>query len=311
LVWNWKLVVGVGLVISALSSLMPWLTIQWGLGSQSLNLIDFLGGLVVLQPILSGLHLDVNYATGVIALMLLSPILLGIAIVLGIVSLAVRKTASVLLPVSGTSCTLASLLGILAIQILKQSVLIYGEQTAYAASLIQIGYGIYAAVLGSVIVWIGYFNSRLTLSGRAIAGAVGLVVLVLFSSLLVTQFPLGIFPHQQQLILESYRFPIGGPLYATFRNRGSTTLDMEYADYFVNGMSINPTVWMRGTGCTILLPQDTSCSETYDVSYALRQLAPGVSYPLKVWLYGPSGTPETGPAGEVLSFSYSVTYGSS
>ena len=189
---RWRLITGVGLFVSAISSLMPWLTvwtftpthfIPYGFGSfQSLNLIDFFS-LVALQSILTDIHLSVVYATVVIALMRLSPILLTIAIVLGITSLVVRRVASFLLPVSGTFCVLAPLLGILAIHLLKQSVLAYGEQTV-PASLIQIDYGIYVAVLGSVIVWIGYFNSRLTVSGKATAGAVGLVVLVLFSSLL-------------------------------------------------------------------------------------------------------------------------------
>jgi len=97
----------------------------------------------------------------------------------------------------------------------------------------------------------------------------------------------------ETLIIDSYNFPVGGPLTVMLKNVGSATQNLANADYFVNGI--------RGTfsgNCDTVLASGDSCRATIVVP--VSGLVSGQPYDFQI--YTPSGPSE---------FSYSVVYGGS
>jgi len=105
---------------------------------------------------------------------------------------------------------------------------------------------------------------------------------------------------KEQVIMEAYSFPSGGPLTVTLRNVGSATENLASADYFVNG-AIDTGLAFSGCSAngaaatsSALVPSG-SCVAT--VTVPVTSLISGAAYPFKV----------VTPTGGV--FSYSVIYG--
>ena len=99
---------------------------------------------------------------------------------------------------------------------------------------------------------------------------------------------------KQQVIMEAYYFPIGGPLSITVKNVGSAPVDLSKADFFINGLSAS-----RGSGCGVTLAIGGSCTTTVTPSGGYVSLVSGLAYTVKI----------VTPDGAV--FSYSVVYGGS
>jgi FlaG/FlaF family flagellin (archaellin) len=99
---------------------------------------------------------------------------------------------------------------------------------------------------------------------------------------------------KQEVILQSYTFPVNGPLTVTVTNTGLTSVDLSKADFFVNGQSATP-----GAGCNIVLPVGGSCATTLSLSTGYGSLGSGTAYPVKI----------VTPDGAV--FVYSCIYGAS
>jgi flagellin-like protein len=99
---------------------------------------------------------------------------------------------------------------------------------------------------------------------------------------------------KQQVIMESYNFPVGGPLTVTVKNVGRGSVDLSKADFFINGVSAT-----AGAGCSVTLTVSGSCTTTVSLSSGYGSLVSGVAYPLKI----------VTPDGAI--FSYSCVYGAS
>jgi FlaG/FlaF family flagellin (archaellin) len=144
-----------------------------------------------------------------------------------------------------------------------------------------------------------HFNNK---AANQVIAALLLIAVAVAAAVLVYVFSIGLLGHlstgggqqtKQQVIMESYSFPVGGLLSITVKNVGSASVDLSKADFFVNGVAItNP-----GLGCSVTLTIGGSC--TTNLPVATSSLASGISYPLKIV------TPDGGV------FSYSVVYGGS
>ena len=117
-----------------------------------------------------------------------------------------------------------------------------------------------------------------------IIAALLLIAIAVSAAVLLYVFSIGLFGSlgsgggqqtKEQVIMEAYSFQIGGPLSITVRNVGSAAVDLQNADYFINGVSATPT------GCAITLTPAGSCQVSWSLgSYA--SLLSGAAYPVKV-----------------------------
>jgi flagellin-like protein len=144
------------------------------------------------------------------------------------------------------------------------------------------------------------FNSRavnhviaaLLLIAIAVSAA---VLLYVFSIGLVTTLSTGGGQQtKQQVIMESYAFPVNGPLTVTVKNVGLTSVDLSKTDFFINGKLAT-----AGSGCSTIPPVGGSCTTTLSLPTGYGSLTSGIAYPLKI----------VTPDGAV--FSYSCIYGTS
>jgi hypothetical protein len=99
---------------------------------------------------------------------------------------------------------------------------------------------------------------------------------------------------KDQIIMEAYNFPIGGPLTMTLRNVGQASVNVGNSDFFISGVKAT----LGGSCVAQTLAPGRSCSAIVSLgSYA--SLVTGAAYPVKV----------VTPTGGI--FGYSVIYGSS
>ena len=164
------------------------------------------------------------------------------------------------------------------------------------------------SIIGGII---GYFvvkNEDKYLANRLLV--IGIVILVLETCAAVVTAPaLTMSPYSvkavattansEQLILDRYNFPVGGPLTVTLKNVGSVSENLQNADYYVNGILANATASGCSAGSTLgSVSLGGSCVVV--VSVPLTSLAPEAAYPFKVVtstgtvflysvFYGPSG----------------------
>ena len=101
---------------------------------------------------------------------------------------------------------------------------------------------------------------------------------------------------KEQVIMEAYSFPSGGPLVVTLRNVGSATENLANADYFVNGV-VASTQSLASCASSAVTPGGSCVASVTLGSYG--GLTPNAAYAFKV----------VTPSGGV--FSYTVIYGSS
>jgi FlaG/FlaF family flagellin (archaellin) len=143
-----------------------------------------------------------------------------------------------------------------------------------------------------------HFNSRAV---SQVIAALLLIAIAVAAAILLYTFGIGLVSllgtgggeqTKQQVIMESYTFPVGGPLTITVKNVGLAPVDMSKADFFINGLSATP-----GPGCNLTLAVGSSCTTTLSLSDGYGSLASGLAYPVKI----------VTPDGAV--FSYSCVYG--
>lgn len=101
--------------------------------------------------------------------------------------------------------------------------------------------------------------------------------------------------NSEQIIMDRYNFPAGGPLIVTLRNTASASENLVAVRYFFNETLVT-NVGFACSSATALAPTD-SCVVTLTLPTA--KLSSGVAYVFKVI------TPTGG------AFSYSIIYGSS
>jgi len=97
---------------------------------------------------------------------------------------------------------------------------------------------------------------------------------------------------KDEVIMESYAFPSGGPLSISVKNVGTTPVDLSKADFFINGLAAT-----LGPGCAVTLAIGSSCTISLSLAGGYGNFALGLSYPVKI------------VAADGAVFSYSVIYG--
>ena len=114
-----------------------------------------------------------------------------------------------------------------------------------------------------------------------------------FSQMTTQPTQAGGYQTKEQMIMEAYGFPSGGPLVVQLRNVGSASEDLLDAEYFINGVKGT----LSGT-CTANVTPGGSCQAIVTLT-SYGSLIPNAAYPFKI----------VTPTGGV--FSYTVIYGGS
>jgi hypothetical protein len=168
------------------------------------------------------------------------------------------------------------------------------------------------SIIGGIIGYFAVKNEDKRMANRLLM--VGIVVLLLEASVAVKVPALTVYSFTgspvttslqsttvspEQLIMDRYTFPVGGPLTVTLRNAGSVSENLQNASYYVNGIvaSATPSSCTAGSVASALAPSG-SC--VIIVSVPLTSLFPEAAYPFKVVtptgevylssvFYGPSG----------------------
>jgi flagellin-like protein len=144
------------------------------------------------------------------------------------------------------------------------------------------------------------FNSRAV---NHVIAALLLIAIAVSAAVLLYVFSIGLLTTlstgggqqtKQQVIMESYAFPVNGPLTITVKNVGLTSVDSSKTDFFINGQLAT-----AGSGCSTTLAVGGSCTTTLSLPTGYGSLTSGIAYPLKI----------VTPDGAV--FSYSCIYGTS
>jgi flagellin-like protein len=145
-----------------------------------------------------------------------------------------------------------------------------------------------------------HFNNRAV---SQVIAALLLIAIAVAAAILLYVFAIGLLGSlgssggqqtKEQLIMEAFSFPTGGPLALTVRNVGSASINAGGSDFFINGVTAALT---GGCSGTTLTPGQSCQGSLTLASYA--SLTSGAAYPLKIV------TPDGGV------FSYSITYGGS
>ena len=142
---------------------------------------------------------------------------------------------------------------------------------------------------------------------------VGLVIIIgvytLYSFYLVPAWTVvtcpqyGCSPGGEQIIMEGYNFPVGGPLTVTIKNIGTAPVNLKNATYAVETLNDGGLqVPLIGGNCTTAVAAGDSCQAILSVSAFNPPLVPAQSYVFAVEL--PNQTFSS-------AFKYSVTYGAS
>lgn len=98
---------------------------------------------------------------------------------------------------------------------------------------------------------------------------------------------------KEQLIMEGYNFPPGGPLTLSIRNVGPSSANIGGADFFIGGVKASLS---GGTCISATIAPTQTCGATLTLGQSASSLVSGAAYPLKIV------TPEGGV------FSYPVVY---
>jgi flagellin-like protein len=146
-----------------------------------------------------------------------------------------------------------------------------------------------------------YFSKR---GVSQVIAALLLIAIAVAAAILLYVFSIGLLGSlgtgggqqtKEQLIMEAYNFPTAasgtGSLTLTVRNVGPASVNIQNADFFINGVSVSQS----GACSSATLTPGGSCTTT--LTYAGSSLVAGAAYPLKI----------VSPTGGV--FSYSIIYG--
>jgi low temperature requirement protein LtrA len=157
-----RLVAAVGAILFLLSAVMPWLTVNVPIiGQFSLTMADtyrFIAQQMQPQPKLENPAEQVGRMVGSMLPILFSIILFPISALLGIASILARQAALA----AGLLAILTGILWIAGIESLKSQIVeqaslggVLGKQLAsLLAAVIQIGYGVYVAIIAGIIMLI-------------------------------------------------------------------------------------------------------------------------------------------------------------
>jgi len=153
----WQIAVFDGTLILLLSGALPLFSIHF-IGTFSLSLFDLYTGFGFGFSILEFSSELTGALSSVAAGLILIAILFPIAVAVGFASLRIGPRACLVAGSLGMMCWLGSLFALIQLKLsMAQS---GGPLGGLAASFIQIGYGVYGGILGSVILLISYFVAR-------------------------------------------------------------------------------------------------------------------------------------------------------
>jgi flagellin-like protein len=128
-----------------------------------------------------------------------------------------------------------------------------------------------------------YFDSRAV---NQVVAALLVIAVTVSAAVLLYVFSVGLITTlstgggqqiKQEVILQSYAFPVNGPLTITVTNNGLTSVDLSRADFFINGQPAT-----SDPGCSIVLPVGGSCTTTLGLSTGYGSLRSGTAYPVKI-----------------------------
>jgi flagellin-like protein len=128
-----------------------------------------------------------------------------------------------------------------------------------------------------------YFDSRAV---NQVVAALLVIAVTVSAAVLLYVFAIGLITTlstgggqqiKQEVILQSYDFPVNGPLTITVTNNGLTSVDLSRADFFINGQPAT-----RDLGCSIMLPVGGSCTTNLSLSTGYGGLRSGTAYPVKI-----------------------------
>ncbi len=153
----WQIAVFNGTLILLLSGALPLVSIQF-IGTFSLSLFDLYTGFGRGLSMLESPSELTETLSSVVAGLILTVILFPIAVAVGFASLKIGPKACLVAGFLGMICWLSSLFALIQ---LKLSIAQSGSPLGgLAASLIQIGYGVYGGILGSIILLLSYLVAR-------------------------------------------------------------------------------------------------------------------------------------------------------
>jgi flagellin-like protein len=141
-----------------------------------------------------------------------------------------------------------------------------------------------------------HFNNRAV---SEIIAALLLIAIAVAAAVLLYVFSIGLLGSlgssggqqtKEQVIMEAYSFPVGGPLVVQLRNVGSASENLLGADYFIAGSKTNAP----SGSCTSAVTPGGSCQAS--LTGIPPSLIPNAAYPFKI----------VTPTGGV--FSYTVIY---
>lgn len=153
----WQIAVFNGTLILLLSGALPLISIHF-IGTFSLSLFDLYTEFGFGLSIPESSYELTDALSSVVAGLILTAILFPIAVAVGFASLRIGPRACLIAGLLGMMCWLGSLFALIQLKLsMAQS---GGPVGGLAASFIQIGYGVYGGILGSVILLISYFVAR-------------------------------------------------------------------------------------------------------------------------------------------------------
>lgn len=152
----WQILGSIGILVFFFSAALPLIFIYF-IGVFSMNLVDlyrwFGYGLPIFEPASEWTQAFSSVAAG----FLLTAMLFPITILVWFASFRIGSKACLIAGSLGMVCWLGSLFAVIQLKLLAAQV--GGPFGGLAASFIQIGYGVYVGILGSVILLVSYFVS--------------------------------------------------------------------------------------------------------------------------------------------------------
>lgn len=153
----WQIFVLIGTVVFFFSALLPMFSVQF-IWTFSISLLDIYGWIGRGPPVNEATSEWIQAFSSVGLGLLLTAILFPLTIVVALVSLRIGPKLCLIAGFLGISCWLSSVLSVVQLKsLMAQS---GGPFGALAASFIQIGYGVYVGILGSMLLIASYIVGR-------------------------------------------------------------------------------------------------------------------------------------------------------
>lgn len=150
----WQILGSIGILLFFFSAALPLVFIYF-IGVFSINLVDlyrwFGYGLPIFDPTPEWTQAFSSVAAGFLLIAILFPT----TIIVWFASFKIGPKACLIAGSLGMTCWLGSLFAIIQLKLLTAQLM--GPLGGLAADFIQIGYGVYVGILGSVILLVSYF----------------------------------------------------------------------------------------------------------------------------------------------------------